>query len=116
MKTKLDSLPVKALAALAVFGGLVLVGSVLLMPTDAVAIQGCPNPGCGPIQYTPTVTGVSGVDCMWAEMDANSRAQPYVNCGPDGECLNQLQIVESCVLENGVWQVRARVRYRCASC
>lgn len=117
MNQNRQNLFAKALVLLVACGSLVLAGSVLLMPAgDAIAIEGCPNPSCGPTQYTPTVTGVSGVDCLWAKMDANSKAQTYVSCGPDGICLNQLEIVEPCELENGVWIFRARVRYQCASC
>jgi len=115
MKTKPKSLLVKTLAGF-IFGGLVLAASFFLMPGDAVAIGGCSSPSCGPTQYTSTVTGVSNVDCEWAKMDANSRAQPQVNCGPDGECVNALEIVQACSLDGGLWKLRARVRYQCASC
>lgn len=118
MNTHHNHLLVKALVLLIACGSLVLAGGMLLfLPAgDAVAIEGCPNPSCGPTQYTPTVTGVSSVDCLWAKMDGHSKAQAYVNCGPDGLCLNQVQIVGECIFSNGYWQMPVRVRYQCASC
>lgn len=117
MKPSFKPILVNTLVALAAVGTLALAGSLLLMPAPSTqAIEGCPNPSCGPYQYTPSVIGVSTVDCLWAKMEANADAQQYVNCSAEGVCSNQLEIIRPCWYVSGTYRVEARVKYSCASC
>lgn len=120
MNTTLKKRLAKTLVVLVACGSLVLAGGLLLMPAnEAGAIFGCPSPGCGAEQVTPTVTGVSTADCPWAEMDAENKAQAHVSC-PDGICNQWLEIIDDNDCKkywpSGEFRVEARIHYSCAEC
>lgn len=108
----------KAVVVLGAVGAVLLAGGLAFMPAcDVLAIPGC---RCLPEEVTPIVTGVSTVDCPWAKMDAESKADAFVDC-PSGEfCDYWLEVIDDNDCQkfwpSGEFRVQARLHYSCGTC
>jgi hypothetical protein len=106
---------------MALLVGVAMVGAFTLIPTQEItAAEGC---WCGSSQTTANVTGVSTVDCAWAEMDAHNQAKALAGCGGTSSfffCSQSLEVIDDNNCQkfwpSGEFRVVARLHYQCKYC
>lgn len=101
---------VLAIAFVAGLAGIVAIGSWLIPAPDVTAA-----PRCTQTFSTAQVTGVSTVDCPWAVMDAQMKAEALIPC--DDTCFENLVIIDDNNCQkfwpSGEFRVVARIDYQC---
>ena len=117
--TKSFSIRTRVLMTLLV--GAAMIGAFTLIPANEItAAEGC---WCGPNLTTANVTGVSTVDCIWAEMDAQNKAKAIAGCDGTANfyfCSQSLEIVDDNNCQkfwpSGEFRVVAKLHYQCKFC